>query len=202
MNKNISGDSTKAQQTKEKIFMVAARLFAEKGYNGVSMREISELSGVTKPTIYYYFVNKEGIYSSLLDASIESGRRQLHAIADEPGPIKIKLIKIVKQRFQLAIEKPEFTKFVQTLFTSSAKLPFLDRYIEEAKHERRRIADLIQKGINSGEFGATANPALACEIFIGTISHFIWKQLNGDQMILSDDLAEAIVELLFKGLNE
>ena len=61
---------------------------------------------------------------------------------------------------------------------------------------------LVQDGINIGEFGQSADPELAAEIFLGTITHYLWKQINCNKTILSDQLAEEIVELLFKGLNE
>ncbi|HNT64383.1 MAG TPA: TetR/AcrR family transcriptional regulator, partial [bacterium] len=56
-----------SRETKAQIIRIAAHLFALKGYDGVSMREISEKTGVTKPTIYYYFGNKEGLYRALID---------------------------------------------------------------------------------------------------------------------------------------
>ena len=43
----------------EGILQAAVRLFARKGYEATSTREIVEAAGVTKPMIYYYFKNKE-----------------------------------------------------------------------------------------------------------------------------------------------
>ena len=37
------------------IARAAARLFAERGYDATSVREIVEAAGVAKPTLYYYF---------------------------------------------------------------------------------------------------------------------------------------------------
>jgi AcrR family transcriptional regulator len=188
--------------TKHKIFMAAAQLFFEKGYNGVAIREICEKTGVSKPTLYYYFGNKEGIYKSLVDAGIALGQNQFQSILQLDIPIKQKLIELVKVSFQNANEHPEFVKFFQSLFVATEKLPFLESIIEEARDRRRNLANLIQQGINNGEFGTGANPQIACDVFVGTITHFIWKQLNSGKKILSDTLAEEIVELLFKGLNE
>src|SRR5215471_7397882 len=47
---------------------VAARLFAERGYEATSVREIVEAAGVTKPTLYYHFKSKEGLAQALLVA--------------------------------------------------------------------------------------------------------------------------------------
>lgn len=188
--------------TKAKIFQAAARLFAEKGYNGVSMREISESTGLSKPTIYYYFGSKEGIYSSLVEVGLHHNLEQFQRIIDTNIPVKQKIIEIVKIRFRQVREYPEFAKFFLLIFMSIENLPFLKKFIEEAASRRQSLADLIQQGIFQGEFGQSVNPKLAADILIGTLMHFMVKQLNVKKQILSDELAEEIVELIFKGLNE
>ena len=40
-------------------------LFSKKGYDAVSIREIAEAAGVTKPAIYYYFEGKKTLYDNL-----------------------------------------------------------------------------------------------------------------------------------------
>ena len=100
------------------------------------------------------------------------------------------------------MQYPEFSKFILSLFTATENLPFLESFILEAEQRRKVLSDLVQEGINSGEFGASADPDLAAEIFIGTLTHYMWKQINCKENVLSDKLAEEIVELLFKGLNE
>jgi AcrR family transcriptional regulator len=52
--------------TRERIPVVALRLFAEKGYDATSMREIAEQLGITKPALYYHFDSKEAILRELL----------------------------------------------------------------------------------------------------------------------------------------
>lgn len=51
---------------REKVFKAAKTVFAEKGYDAASVREIAEKAGVTKPVIYYYFKNKEGLYNEII----------------------------------------------------------------------------------------------------------------------------------------
>lgn len=55
-----------APTTRERIPIVALRLFAEKGYEATSMREIAEHLGITKPALYYHFDSKEAIVRELL----------------------------------------------------------------------------------------------------------------------------------------
>lgn len=60
------------KNTKQKIFEVAANLFAKEGYNGVSMREIAKEVGIKESSIYNHYKSKEEILSSLFDYLAES----------------------------------------------------------------------------------------------------------------------------------
>jgi AcrR family transcriptional regulator len=51
---------------KEAIFTAAAKLFANEGFYRVSVREICEAAGVTKPVLYYYFKDKETLLLELV----------------------------------------------------------------------------------------------------------------------------------------
>ncbi len=192
----------KDSETKFKIFQVAAKLFAEKGYNGVSMREISEKSKVSKPTIYYYFGSKEGIFKNLLEVGLKYGAEKTKKIIEQNITVKQKLIDLIKNRFRLSLEHPEFSRFYLAVFLTSENIPFIENYKQHIRKHHQMLINLIKVGINSGEFGAGANPELTTEIFGAVVSHFIRKQLKSNRKILSDQLAEEIVELLFKGLNE
>ncbi|MHA2609471.1 MAG: TetR/AcrR family transcriptional regulator [bacterium JZ-2024 1] len=56
--------------TKEKILKVATQLFAERGFSNVSIRDISEKSGVSLPLIYYYFPNKNRLFEEVVSRKI------------------------------------------------------------------------------------------------------------------------------------
>jgi len=189
-------------ETKINIFRVAANLFAEKGYNGVSMREISEESNVSKPTIYYYFGSKEGVFKELINFGLQYGRAQAKQISMLNIPVKERLVKIIQTRFRISYKHPDFSKFFLMVFVTSENLPFLSEFKKQANIHRQLLVDLIQEGVNSGEFGAGANPHLAAQIIGAVMGHFIGKQLKEKKKILTDELAAEIVELLFKGLNE
>jgi AcrR family transcriptional regulator len=67
---NINENMDKTE-TKSKVFRAAADLFSEKGYYNVSVREICDAAGVTKPVLYYYFKDKEDLLESLLSETDE-----------------------------------------------------------------------------------------------------------------------------------
>jgi AcrR family transcriptional regulator len=51
---------------RETIVERALELFSAKGYEGVSVSELTEAAGITKPTLYYYFGSKEGVFEAVL----------------------------------------------------------------------------------------------------------------------------------------
>ena len=57
-----AGDETRAQ-----ILDVALRLFTERGYEGTSIRDLSDALGMTKSALYYHFPSKEAIVMAVVD---------------------------------------------------------------------------------------------------------------------------------------
>lgn len=188
--------------TKARIFQVAARLMAQKGFNGVSMREISEQSGVSKPMIYYYFESKEKLYQSLVEVGLAHDANLLETIRQADIPIKQKLVELIKIYFKQSVQHPEFVKFFLYLFVAIEDTPLGTRFRNEELSRKKNLVKLVQQGIERGEFGTNIKPEIAVEMIIGTITHFMWHQLNSKRRIVSDQLAAEIVEVLFKGLND
>ena len=51
---------------------VGRALFAERGFEGTSVEQISEAAGVSKPVIYEHFGGKEGLYAVVVDREIQA----------------------------------------------------------------------------------------------------------------------------------
>ncbi|VCU70194.1 putative HTH-type transcriptional regulator YttP [Pigmentiphaga humi] len=54
--------------TRDRIVDVAERLFAEHGYNGVSLRTITATAGANMAAVHYYFRTKEGLLRAIFEA--------------------------------------------------------------------------------------------------------------------------------------
>ena len=84
-------DSTD-KSVSERIIAAATRLFGERGYGSTSVRELVASAGVTKPTLYYHFGSKEGLFLATAQSHLE----EMDAIAREalatPGPLNDKLV--------------------------------------------------------------------------------------------------------------
>ncbi len=61
----MSFDPLQLHDSKQKILEVATRMFAERGYANVSIRDICKEAEVTPPMIYYYFRSKKGLFQAV-----------------------------------------------------------------------------------------------------------------------------------------
>ena len=69
--------------TRMKILEVAHKLFAEKGYAGVSIREIASRCDVNVAAINYHFSNKEKLYVETMRSSILNTQQRIETIYNE-----------------------------------------------------------------------------------------------------------------------
>jgi AcrR family transcriptional regulator len=94
---------------------VAARLFAEKGYDATSVREIVEAAGVAKPTLYYYYGSKEGLARALLSVPLSdlvSILRQIVTTTDDPIGC---VVQVMEAQFAFCREDPDRARFIYAL---------------------------------------------------------------------------------------
>lgn len=57
--------------TRRAVLDAAERLFAERGFDGTSLRDIAGASGVSQPLIQHHFGGKERLHASVIERSIE-----------------------------------------------------------------------------------------------------------------------------------
>jgi AcrR family transcriptional regulator len=74
-----------ANGTRERILDIALDLFAEKGYDKTSLREISEELGFSKAALYYHFASKEEILLALHLRLHELGRDAFTRLDETPA---------------------------------------------------------------------------------------------------------------------
>ena len=55
------------RERREQLISVGRTLFAEKGFEAVSVEEVAATAGVSKPVVYEHFGGKEGLYAVVVD---------------------------------------------------------------------------------------------------------------------------------------
>jgi TetR/AcrR family transcriptional regulator len=76
---------------KDEIVDVATRLFAESGYQGVSMNDVAERVGMRKASLFYHFATKDALYEAVIDRLVASLQAPLEAIYQSDGPFSERL---------------------------------------------------------------------------------------------------------------
>ncbi|MEW4571193.1 TetR/AcrR family transcriptional regulator [Tautonia sp. JC769] len=108
-------DKQKGDAARE-ILRAAARLFADRGFDATSVREIVEAAGVTKPTLYYHFGSKEGLAQALLSRPLGQLIDELRGIVERSSDPLEALVAQVEAHFAFCREDPDRARFVYALF--------------------------------------------------------------------------------------
>src|SRR5512139_710801 len=90
------------------ILRAARTVFARRGYEGASTREVAEVARVNNAMIYYHFKDKVGLYRAVLaDSFAAFDRVWEHDIFRSPAPARQKIGQYVEElvRFQHANEE-------------------------------------------------------------------------------------------------
>lgn len=69
-DRNRAGKLTKGERTAQRIMDVAEELFATRGYDGTSLRQIAEGAGIREPGLYNHFSGKQALYDAVLQRAL------------------------------------------------------------------------------------------------------------------------------------
>lgn len=72
--------------TKEEILNAALTVFAQKGYEGALLRDISASLGITKPALYKHFESKEALWNAMIDSAQRYYSEHIGLVSDIPIP--------------------------------------------------------------------------------------------------------------------
>lgn len=79
-----SRQEIRSEETKQAILASAGRLFTERGFDAVTMREIAKAAGCSHTTIYIYFKDKEALLHHLAMGPLQSLHQQLGSVLIDP----------------------------------------------------------------------------------------------------------------------
>ncbi|WP_201008856.1 TetR/AcrR family transcriptional regulator [Paenibacillus glycanilyticus] len=149
------------EHTKRKIADAARNLFVQKGYKATSIEDIVKATGCSAGNIYYHFKSKEGLFLHLIDDWNTEWEETW--LAKEPQ-YKTTIDKLYGMAEHLAHDQLNhpLTKAVDEFFNNAEKNPEVEERINEmVKGYIDFNRDLLQRGINSGEFQSSNVTGLA-----------------------------------------
>ena len=80
---------------RESILETSAKLFCQKGYKGVSIRDIAQACGMTNAALYYHFENKEDLFLAMLQHNHTQTMSALLEAASAEGDLRDRLKRLV-----------------------------------------------------------------------------------------------------------
>ena len=98
------------------LLKCALELFAARGYDAVGVQEIVEAAGVTKPTLYHYFGNKQGLLQSLLAEPFRELTQEIRQAAEYHGDLPKNLTQLVQVYFRFARLNPTAYRLLLSLW--------------------------------------------------------------------------------------
>jgi TetR/AcrR family transcriptional regulator len=144
------------QRNRERIFLTAAGLFANKGYAGTPVREIVEAAGVTKPTLYYYFKNKEDLYIQLIDLAMTTFTWVLDQSAGRTGTMRDRLTGLFSDLYALFREYIDLLRLVNSMiYGPKGATPDYDFTVQSC-HFEDVLRIMLEQGAREGELAEDA----------------------------------------------
>lgn len=163
-----------AGERRAELLDMAMALFAQHGYDNVSVQAITEEVGVAKGTFYHYFASKD----ALLDALIERQSGLLVAEAEQRlaecgGDALAKLRVIIDTFSDWKVENWDVVYAVMKSLFSDANNALRQRYMDrDLDALQRMLAGVIAGGVAQGLF-ETADPDGAAEAVV-----WLWRGMS------------------------
>ncbi|MCU0579797.1 MAG: TetR/AcrR family transcriptional regulator, partial [Desulfobacterota bacterium] len=143
---------TPDSNARERLLTSAARLFSRKGYAATTVREIVAEAGVTKPVLYYYFQNKEGLYTELLHGALERFDALLEEVRQRQGSVVDRLLFLTDRALALFMDQIEVARLSYSIYYGPPQgAPVFDLDAYHLKFQTR-LSALIREGFRAREF--------------------------------------------------
>jgi TetR/AcrR family transcriptional regulator len=192
--------------TRAAILAAARRVFAERGLDGTSVREVAEAARVNNAMIYYHFKDKDDLYQSVLsDSFLALTTIWDNEIFKSSAPVREKIQRYIEGAIRFHQSNEDLRRIMAMEFASSGGTSGLvcEKYFADSYN---RLVAIIKEGMKTGEL-KKCDPAYAVASLIGVIIHnFILQPMaehvHGKSVNLSTRKFGAFVtELFFNGLG-
>src|SRR5688572_26589245 len=118
--RTMSAPEVTEVRSAERILRSALDLFAKKGYDATSVREICEAARITKPTLYHFYKSKDGLYRALVEGTLQEFERGLVAELEMPGTTVERLQRVARLYFAQARGHRQLMRFLFALIHNPA----------------------------------------------------------------------------------
>ena len=194
-------------EARNKILAAATPLFATRGAQGTTIRQIAAAASVNSQLIYYYFRDKEGLFRAVLEGAATRVGVLLAQATQGSGRPRERLARFVVEWVRVTLaEAPAIRMLHRAMLEGDEALAAeIQRY---AGAHATQIGSLIAEGIASGVFRAELDPRRAVTSLVGMVQYLALAEpilFNSTKLKRGREEREAMAqhtaELFLRGLD-
>lgn len=150
----------------ERILTAAERLFAEHGYDAVSISAIAEAADVSKANVFHHFTSKNALYLAVLRHSCRDAARHLDDL-DSDAPLPARFSQFVAAHLASVLDNEQVTRLsLRELLSHDPRQG--QEMAEQVYGEKfARFVEILRAGQESGELRGDIDPAVVATMLLG-----------------------------------
>ena len=189
------------EQRVAEIMRAARAVFVEKGYEEALLSEIAERADVVEGSIYRYFENKRDLLVKVIEdwyeAMLLDFDQQLSGITGTRNRLRY----MVWRHLVTVREDPALCHLMFQIIRSGSDYSTTAVRDLNRKYTRRTL-DIVREGIDAGELRGDIPLRLVRDMIYGCVEHRTWAYLRGEGEFDPNHTADAIVDLVLRGLEK
>lgn len=182
------------------ILEEAQRLFASRGYHGVSIRDIVQACGLSNAALYYYFGSKQNLYCEVLKGYIAAVAQRLQDAETGDGTCRQRLSRAAHAYAQMLLESKTL---IQTLFRDMAQFDpeEIQGLLPDATGQIPSVmAAILEDGMAASEIRAVDTHRVAV-LMLGMVNSLTSQRLFIDVEDTLEEDIDLIIDVLFEGIG-
>lgn len=166
-----------------RILHVAEKLFAEKGFDGTSIRDIAKEAQVNIAMVSYYFGSKQKMLESLIYFRTADLRMQLDNLIHEPISPLEKINKLVTFYIERIHKNNGIYRIVYFELSSAKRAIDIKSFTDVKRKNLDSLRQIIQEGQKTGVFNKNVEIELIPPTILGTFFHFHMNKVYNMELL-------------------
>lgn len=154
------------------ILQVAEKLFAEKGFDGTSVRDISKEANTNIAMVSYYFGSKDKMLEALVLFRTDDLAIQIENLLKETLSPLDKIGRLVDLYISRINKNKDIYKIMHFELSSKKRILNFESFQQVKKRNSAVLKQIISEGQMSGIFNLEVNVDLLAPTILGTFFHF------------------------------
>jgi len=161
-----------AHDPRQRLLDAGLKLFANRGYAGTSVQDITQEAKVTKPTLYYYFENKEGLFQALVDQAMDERLRLMRQAAPMEKKTVDQLTDIIVAVTDFARRQPDLLRLCFSIaFAAPDEMPTGFKKHHKMHESYQFVREIIEAGLVRGVLNASFNIDELTQAYFHLVQH-------------------------------